>query len=147
MLWTPCLFKLVQQVEVDDSNVSVVGGLNRLIESARTLFGLQKRAAYLVAFVEYVRCKARKCAFVPPRLDASFLDKALDLMVGYVQRETYGDAICLLGEKYPDDLLGGLKRCEEKGSPRHKARCRELSSLRTTGPVSIVRENCVWKGG
>ena len=53
------------------------GSLDCLIDTARDLYTLKKRVAYIMAFKEFVIAKAKKKAFYPPQLDATYLDEAL----------------------------------------------------------------------
>ena len=69
-----------------------VDGLDKLIERAPSLYVLQKRVAYIMAFCEYFRCKAKRCAFVKPTLNADYLSMALNLIARYVQTKAYGHA-------------------------------------------------------
>ena len=50
--------------------------IDRLIETAPSLYVLTKRVAYLRAFVEYLRCKFKKRNFVRPKWDTSDLIKS-----------------------------------------------------------------------
>ena len=60
-------------------------GIDKLIESAPNLNTLQKRVAYLIAFVDWFRCcKVRKNNFVKPVLNAAYLGKALLITVKFV---------------------------------------------------------------
>ena len=60
--------------------------IDRLIEAAPSLYALQKRVAYLMAFVQYfVRCKVKKQDFVRPKLGTEELNKALSVIVAFVQ--------------------------------------------------------------
>ena len=121
---------------MSDDDVSLVSGgnLDQLIESSPSLYVLQKRAAYLVAFVDYLRCKAQKRKFVPPRLNASYLDNALDLIVRFVQKRVYGDAVNLMHELSPDSFEDVVKRCSADASQCQKGRLKELRSLKKYRP-------------
>jgi len=67
--------------------------MDRMIEAAPSLYVLQKRMAYLMAFVRFLKCKAKKDEFVPPKLDIVELNKALNAVVSFVQRKHYGQAL------------------------------------------------------
>ena len=60
--------------------------IDRLIETAPSLYVLTKRVAYLRAFVEYLRCKFKKRNFVRPKWDTCDLNKALNKIVAVVQK-------------------------------------------------------------
>ena len=55
-----------------------------LIARATSLYVLSKRVAYLTAFMEFVRCRANKCTFVKPVLNAAYLGRALNSFVKIV---------------------------------------------------------------
>ena len=57
------------------------GDLDQLIESTPSLYVLRKRASYLLAFLEYIKCKAQKRKFVPPKLNALYFEEAQDQIV------------------------------------------------------------------
>ena len=73
-----------------------IDGIDKLIENAPNLYTLQKRVAYLIAFVDWFQCcKVRKNNFIRPVLNAACLEKALLFIVKLVQNKVYGDVICL----------------------------------------------------
>ena len=57
------------------------GDLEQLVKSAPCLYVLKKRASYLFAFVEYIKCIAQKRKFVPPKLNALYFEEALEQAV------------------------------------------------------------------
>ena len=65
-------------LDIFNSNEVLRGDLEKLIESAPSLYVLKKRAFYLLAIVEYIKCKAQKHKFVPPKLNALYFEEALD---------------------------------------------------------------------
>ena len=62
--------------------------LDKLIESFPSLYVLTKRVAYLAAFVDYIKCKAKNREFVPPRLDSCDLDMALKKLLVFCRKST-----------------------------------------------------------
>ena len=67
------------------SGRSGIDGIDILIESAPNLYTLQKRVAYLIAFVDWFQCcKVRKNDFIKPMLNAAYLEKALLIIVKLV---------------------------------------------------------------
>ena len=76
--------------------------LTRVIQTAPNLYTLKKRLGYLAAFVEFVIAKARKQEFHKPRLNATYLEKALHSTVLYVQRECFCTVSDSLQEGSPD---------------------------------------------
>ena len=63
--------------------------IDRLIETTLLLYMFTKRVAYLRAFVEYLRCKFEKQSFVRLKWDTCDLNKALNKIVGVVQRSEF----------------------------------------------------------
>ena len=84
--------------------------IDRLIETAPSLYALTKPVAYLRAFVEYLRCKFKKQNFVRPKWDTYDLNKALNKIVAVVQRRFYGQALRLLKSDSPEDLTDAMER-------------------------------------
>ena len=93
-LWLNCPSFLRQNVEVlvselqDDAVVvahklnSFIAGRDKfdeLITRAPSLYILSKRVAYLTAFVEFLRCRAKKCPFIKPVLNAAYLEEKVHL--------------------------------------------------------------------
>ena len=103
--------------------------IDRLIETAPSLYVLTKRVAYLRAFVEYLRCKFKKRNFVRPKWDTCDLNKALNKIVALVQRRFYGQAVSLLKSDSPEDLTDAIERCIRRSSGQPKQWIRELHSL------------------
>ena len=55
------------------NSTEVLGGdLEKLIESAPSLYMLKKHVSYLLTFVEYIKCKAQKRKFIPSKLNALY---------------------------------------------------------------------------
>ena len=111
-----------------------VDSINNLIETAPSLYVLQKRVSYLIAFVEFICCKAKHCVFERHTIDAEYLEKALKLIVKYVQNSIYGEAMKLLLERSPDALDEIIKRCSMDDSARSKRRVKELRCLKKFRP-------------
>ena len=84
--------------------------LEKLIESSPSLYVLTKRVAYLAAFVDYIRCKAKNREFVSPRLDTCDLDMALNKIVGFVQRKYYGRVLSLMRSDSPEGLTEAIEK-------------------------------------
>ena len=77
------------------SGRSGIDGIDKLIEKAPNLYTLQKRVAYLIAFVDWFQnCKVRKNNFIKPVLNAAYLETALLIIVKLVQNKVYGNVIC-----------------------------------------------------
>ena len=114
---------------------------DELIARAPSLYVLSKRLAYLTTFVDFVRCRAKKCPFIKSVLNAAYLDRALDSIVKIVQNKVYGEAIMVMREKSPDALEELIKR-RSVGVVSHeeKVHLKELRSLRKYRP-------CVDKDG
>ena len=111
---------------------------DELIARAPSLYVLSKRVAYLTAFVDFVHCRAKKCPFIKPVLNAAYLDRALDSIVKIVKNKVYGEAIMVMREKLPDALEGLIKR-RSVGivSDEEKVHLKELRSLENTDLVLI----------
>ena len=84
---------------------------DELIARAPSLYIFSKRVAYLTAFVDFVRCRAKKCPFIKPVLNAAYLDRALDPIVKIVQNKVYGEVIMVMQKKSPDVLEELIKHC------------------------------------
>ena len=77
------------------SGRSGIDGIDKLIESAPNLYTLQKRVAYLIAFVDWFQCcKVRKNDFIKRVLNASYLEEVQLIIVKLVQNKVYGNVIC-----------------------------------------------------
>ena len=108
-------------------------GLAQLIERASSLYELQKKVAYLMAFVEYFRCcRVKNCAFEKPTMNAEYLNKALNIIVRYVQKKVYGDAVEVLRIKSPDAIDDVIKRLDK--SENDKWRVKEFRKLKKFRP-------------
>ena len=112
-----------------------------LIARAPSLYVLSKRVAYLTAFMEFVRCRAKKCPFVKSVLNAACLGRALNSIVKIVLNKVNGEAIMVMREKSPDALKELIKR-RSVGvvSQQEKVHLKELRSFRKYRP-------CVDKDG
>ena len=106
----------------EDLNQIVEDKLERLIDSSSSLYVLQKRVAYLLSFLDYIRSKVQKSKYVPPKLDASCLSRALERIVIFVQRRIYGKFIESLSEKSPDAFDEIIKCLEKKTALESKKR-------------------------
>ena len=122
------------QVGVRRTNLSArsgIDGIDKLIESALNLYTLQKRVAYLIAFVDWFRCcEVRKKDFIKPVLTAAYLEKTLLIIVKLVQNKVYGDVICSMQGKFADALGEVIKQCDVTASPTQQNRLKELRSLK-----------------
>ena len=114
----------------EELNQIVEDKLERLIDSSSSLYVLQKRVAYLLSFLDYIRSKVQKSKYVPPKLDASCLSRALERIVIFVQRRIYGKFIKSLSEKSPDAFDEIIKCLEKKTAPEIRKRVKELRSLK-----------------
>ena len=110
------------------------GDLEQLIESASFLCVLKKRASYLLAFVEYIKCKAQKRKFVPAKLNALYFEEALDQIVVLVQKCVYEKFIDRMREKTPEALDNIIKCCSVDASQQEKFRLKEISALKRYRP-------------
>ena len=108
--------------------------LDKLIESYPSLYVLTKRVAYLAAFVDYIRCKAKNREFVPPRLDTCDLDMALNRIVGFVQRKYYGQTLSLMRSDSPESLTEAIEKCGRQNSGQPKKWLKELRALNRFRP-------------
>ena len=127
----------MQKIDVkkdEELNQIVQDKLERLIDSSSTLYVLQKRVAYLLSFLDYIRSKVQKSKYVPPKLDASCLSRALEKIMIFVQRRVYGKFIESLSEKSPDDFDKIIKCLEKKTAPEISKRVKELRSLKKFRP-------------
>ena len=124
------LVENVVQVGTRRINLSLrtgIDGIDELIESALNLYTLQKKVAYLIAFVDWFQCsKVRKNDFINPVLNAAYLEKALLIIVKLVQNKVYGDGICSMQEKSADALDEVIKQCNVAASPTQKDGLKEL---------------------
>ena len=107
--------------------------LQNLIETAPNLYTLSKRAAYLVAFKQFILAKARKAAFCRPKLDAKYLDDSLFDVVKYVQSNYFGAAVNCLKNNSPDEFDSFLKRMSKKAVDVDNLR--RISELKTLRPL------------
>ena len=113
------------------SALSGIDGIDKLIESAPHLYFLQKRVAYLIAFVDWLQCcKVRKNDFIEQVLNAAYLEKALLIIVKLIQNKVYVDLICSIQEKSANALDKVIKQCDVTASPTHKDRLKELRLLK-----------------
>ena len=106
--------------------------MDRLIEISPDLYVLKKRAAYLVAFKQFLVAKAKKIkSFVKPNLNAHILDKAFMDIVNYVQYNRFGAAVDLLKKESPDAFDPIFKRLSDRATTAEEmSRISELKSLR-----------------
>ena len=91
---------------------------------------LKKRASFLLAFVEYIKCKAQERKFVPPKLNALYFEEALDQIVVLVQKCVYRKFIDRMREKTPEALDDIMKRCSVDASQQEKSRLKEIPALK-----------------
>ena len=109
------------QVEARRINLSGRSGINnidKLIESTPSMYSLQKRVAYLIAFVDWFHCcKVSKNDFIKPVLNAAYSEKALLIIVKLVSNKVYGDVICSMLGKSADALDEVIKQCNVTASP------------------------------
>ena len=109
--------------------------IDRLIEAAPSLYALQKRVAYLMAFVQYfVRCKVKKQDFVRPKLGTEELNKALSVIVAFVQQKYYGQALNILKSDSPEALALAIDKCSKRKSGQPKHWLNDLRSLNKFRP-------------
>ena len=91
--------------------------MDPLIEISPDLYVLKKRAAYLVAFKQFLVAKAKKIkSFVKPNLNAHILDKAFMDIVNYVQYNRFGAAVDLLKKESPDAFDPIFKRLSDRAT-------------------------------
>ena len=108
-------------------------GLDQLIGRASSLYELQKKVAYLMAFVEYFRCcRVKNCPFEKPTLNAEYLNKALNIIVRYVQKKTYGDAVEVLRKKSPDAVNDVIKRLDKSENDKWRIKGHLMSANQCT---------------
>ena len=88
----------------------------------------------MVAFVDYIRCKAKNREFVPPRLDTCDLDMVLNRIVGFVQRKYYGNALSLMRSDLPESLTEAIEKCGRQKSDQPKKWLKELRTLNRFRP-------------
>ena len=117
------------------SGSSGIDGIDNLIESTPHLYTLQKRVAYLIAFVDWFQCcKVRKNDFVKPVLNAAYLEKALLITKMLVQNKMYGNVICSMLGKSADAHDEVIKLFNVVASPTQKDRLKKLSSQKKYRP-------------
>ena len=95
-------------------------GLDRLIEISPDRYVLKKRAAYLVAFKQFLVAKAKNECFVKPNLNAHVLDKTFMNIVNYVQYNRFGAAVDLLKKESPYAFDSILKRLSDRATNAEK---------------------------
>ena len=95
--------------------------IDRMIEAAPSLYVLKKRVAYLLAFVQYLKCKVKNLEFERPKLDVVDLNKALSAIVSFVQHKHYGQALKILQSDSPEGLAQAIVKCAQRrsGQPKH----------------------------
>ena len=126
----------IQKIDVkkdEELNQILQDKLERLIKSSSSLYVLQKRVTYLLSFLDYIQSKVQKSKYVPPKLDASCLSRALEKIVIFVQRRVYGKFIESLSEKSPD-AFEIIKCFEKETAPEISKRVKELRSLKKFRP-------------
>ena len=110
------------------------GPLDKVIECAPSLYVLNKRVAYLSAFVEYLCCKVKCQEFVRPKFDPDDLNKAMHKIVGFVQKKYYGQALSLLKSGSPEELSKAIDRCSARVPNQNKHWIKELRCLNRFRP-------------
>ena len=109
--------------------------LDKLIDSASSLYILKKRLAYLVAFTQFVVGKAKGIKFIKPDLNVTYLDFAFIKAVKYVQSQSFGAAMHVLSVGSPDDFEAFIKsRLKAATNNDDKRRVNELKALRNIRP-------------
>ena len=88
--------------------------LDQLIEISPDFYVLKKRAAYLVAFKQFLVAKAKNKFFVKPNLNALILYKAFMDVVNYVQYNRFGAAVDLIKKDSPDAFDAIWKRLSDR---------------------------------
>ena len=109
--------------------------LQNLIKTAPNLYILNKRAAHLFAFKQFILAKARKVSLCRSKLDAKYLDDALLVVVKYVQSNYFGAAVDCLKNNSPDEFDSFLKRKSEKAV--NVDDLRRISELKTLRPLRL----------
>ena len=112
--------------------------LDKVIESAPSLYALTKRVAYLSAFIEYLRCKVKNQEFERPKFDTGDLNRALNKVVGFVQQKYYGQALSLLQSGSPEELSEAVDRCSKRISDQDRHWIKELRGLNRFRPCLDV---------
>ena len=114
------------------SGRSSIDGIDKLIESGPNLFTLQKRVAYLIAFVDWFQCcKVRKNDFMKPVLNGAYLEKAPLIIVKLVLNKVYSDVICSMQGKFAYAFDKMIKQWNVTASPTQRDRLKELQSLKS----------------
>ena len=90
----------------------------------------EKRTAYLVAFIEFIRCKVLKRKFEVPELRASYLHDAMHRLVGFVQRQVYGKVVQDLCENSLEAFDKIMKRHCDRASKSCRQQLVELRRLK-----------------
>ena len=119
----------LHQVGISNAGKSSLTTLSDIIQAALSWYALKKRAAYLMAFAQYMRQKHQKQSFQKPILDAKYLETALQRLTSYVQRECFGSVMEGLRENSPDSLEEIIKQLT--GHATTDATRRNLSDLRS----------------
>ena len=114
------------------------------MKAAQISTRLKKRAAYLIAFKEFVIAKAKKVAFKRPVADASYLDTAFLNTVNYVQKVCFGAAVDQIKHNSPDQFEAILKKLSAKllntEKMHHVSELKTLCNLRPrVGLDSMLR--------
>ena len=119
----------LHQVGISNAGKSSLTTLSDIIQAAPSWYALKKRAAYLMAFAQYMRQKHQKQSFQKPILDAKYLETALQRLTSYVQRECFGSVMEGLRENSPDSLEEIIKLLT--GHATTDATRRNFSDLRS----------------
>ena len=105
--------------------------LHNLIKSEPHLYTLKKRFAYLNAFKQFLIAQSKDIPFQRPELNTSYLDRGFMDAVKYVQFQSFGAAITLLKEGYPDNFDQMLKKLQSNvNSAEQMRKITELKTLR-----------------
>ena len=83
----------VHRVSISNSGKSTLTTLSDLDQVAPSWYALRKRAAYLLAFTQYMRQNRPNHSFQKTIFDAKCLETALQQLTSYVQRECFGSVM------------------------------------------------------
>ena len=92
--------------------------LHHFIETAPSWYVLKKGTAYLVAFIDFLQCKNMEEKFTKPKLDASYLERAMERLVVYTPKESFGKAGEKLQAQNPDCFQDYVKSLAKTASSK-----------------------------
>ena len=99
----------------------------------------KKRTAYLIAFIDFFQCKNRKEKFTKPKLDASYLERAMERLVIYTEKECFGKAVKKLQAQDSDCFQDSVKLLAKTASSKQQKNVDRPCLSLLSAPLSTLR--------